>query len=137
MKEGLADVTERPAQFVLLDVGEVHEKSDSSRYRGEGTEHASTLPSEMERALFALFMETRQPPELFTHEPRLATIGATDLPHYSAHFQEYTVEGTGHHDGRSGVLYAGRHGSCVPVVEDQETNRVVGVVTDRDLTCRW
>ena len=25
---------------------------------------------------------------------------------------------------------------CLPVVEDQESKRVVGVVTDRDLTCR-
>jgi CBS domain-containing protein len=25
---------------------------------------------------------------------------------------------------------------CVPVVEDQETNQIVGVVTDRDITCR-
>jgi CBS domain-containing protein len=25
---------------------------------------------------------------------------------------------------------------CVPVVEDSETNRIVGLVTDRDITCR-
>jgi CBS domain-containing protein len=25
---------------------------------------------------------------------------------------------------------------CVPVVEDTETNRIVGLVTDRDITCR-
>jgi CBS domain-containing protein len=25
---------------------------------------------------------------------------------------------------------------CVPVVEDTQTNRIVGVVTDRDITCR-
>ena len=25
---------------------------------------------------------------------------------------------------------------CIPVVEDTETNRIVGVVTDRDITCR-
>ena len=25
---------------------------------------------------------------------------------------------------------------CIPVVEDEETNRLVGVVTDRDITCR-
>jgi CBS domain-containing protein len=25
---------------------------------------------------------------------------------------------------------------CVPVVEDTKTNRVIGVVTDRDITCR-
>ena len=25
---------------------------------------------------------------------------------------------------------------CVPVVEDTRTNRIVGVVTDRDITCR-
>src|SRR4051812_1524334 len=38
---------------------------------------------------------------------------------------------------REAAQLMGQHDcGCIPVVEDTETNRLVGVITDRDITCR-